>query len=213
MKTFAKTLVGTVAAGAMAVSSAAPAFARDRHDGGVDAGEVIAGALVIGGIAAIAAAASDRDNDRYDNDRYGYGRDYSYDRAGYDGYGRGDYGRGAYGRGGYGQGGWGGNPRQAVEQCVRAAERDAGRFSYGRADVTDIRSVRDTRNGYVVRGRIAVNAMGHAWRQGDGNYGRGWNGDYRGWNNSLRGYDAGSFTCRVDGGRVVNLDYTGIRGL
>ena len=207
MQTLAKTLVATAAAGAMAVSSASPAFARDRHDGGIDAGDVIAGALVIGGIAAIAAAASDNDNNRYDNARYGYGRDYSYDRAGYDGYGRDGYGRG------YGRGGWGGNPRQAVEQCVRAAERDAGRFSYGRADVTDVRSVRETRYGYEIRGRIAVNAMGRGWRQGDGYYGRGWNGDYRGWNSNLRGYDAGSFTCRVDGGRVVDLDYSGIRGL
>ena len=203
MKTFTKALVATAAAGAMAVSSATPAFARDgRHDGGIDAGDVIAGALVIGGIAAVAAAASsDKD------------RDYGYDRAGY-GYDRG-YGRDGYGYDrGYGYGrGWNGNPRFAVEQCVRAAERDAGRFSYGRADVTDIRDVRQTRWGYEVRGRIAVNAMGRGWRNGDDRYGRGWNNDYRGWNDGLRGYDSGRFTCKVERGRIVDLDYSGIRGL
>lgn len=192
MTTFTKALVGTVAAGAMAVSAAAPAAARDHRDrGGVDAGDVIAGALVIGGIAAIASAASN-------NDR-------GYDRAGYDGYGR--YDRGRYDRG------WG-NPRQAVEQCVRAAERNASRYSWrGNADVTDIRSVRETRNGYEVRGRIAVNTMGRSWNRNDGNYGRGWNDDYRGWNSNLRGYDSGSFTCRIDRGRVADIDYSGIRGL
>ena len=192
MTTFTKALVGTVAAGAMAVSAAAPAAARDHRDrGGVDAGDVIAGALVIGGIAAIASAASD-------NDR-------GYDRAGYGNYGRND--RGRYDRR------WG-NPRQAVEQCVRAAERNASRHSWGgRADVTDIRSVRETRNGYEVRGRIAVNTLGRGWSRNDGNYGRGWNNDYRGWNNNLRGYDSGSFSCRINRGRVADIDYSGIRGL
>ena len=51
MKTISKALIGTVAAGAMALS-ASPAAARDRHDDGIDAGDIIAGALVIGGIAA-----------------------------------------------------------------------------------------------------------------------------------------------------------------
>lgn len=195
MKAFTKALVGTVAAGAMAVSAATPAFARDRGNG-IDAGDVIAGALVIGGIAAIAAAASDNDRD------YRYDSTYRYDRAGYGNYGS------AYGRYGWG------NPRQAVEQCVYAAERDANRYSWGgRADVTDIRSVRQTRNGYEVRGRIAVNSMGRGWRRGDVNYGRGWNGDYRGWNSSLRGYDNGSFSCLVQRGQVADIDYNGIRGL
>ena len=135
-------------------------------------------------------------------------RNDGYDRA----YGRGydpDYG---YGRAGYGYN-YGGNPRQAVEQCVFAAERDASRYSYGRADVTDIREVRNTRYGYEVKGRIAVNQSGRGWRWGDGNYGRGWNNDYRGWNSNLRGYDSGSFKCKFERGRVVDLDYSGIRGL
>lgn len=175
MKTLTKALVGTVAAGAMAVSSAAPAFARDRH-GGVDTGDVIAGALIIGGIAAVAAAASNKDHDDY---RYGrddrYGNDYRYDRAGY--------------RSGYGYG----NSRDAVSQCVRAAERDASRYAYGRADVTRITSVKHKRDGYNVKGRVAVNDRGHGWHRS--------------------GYDTGKFSCKVRYGRVVDIGYSGIRGL
>lgn len=203
MKTLPKALVGTVAAAAVAVSSASPAVARD-HRGGIDGGDIIAGALVIGGIAAIAAAAS-KDNNRYDYDRYGYGDDWpNRDWRGRDGWNDGRYRDGYYGRG---------NPRQAIEQCVRTAERTASRYSYGRADVTDIRDVKNTRWGYEVRGRIAVNTQGRDWRDGDRNYGRGWGGDYRGWDNSLRGYDSGSFKCKVERGRVVDIDYSGIRGL
>jgi hypothetical protein len=186
MNTLSKGLVGTVAIGAMALASASPAVARDRyhHDDGISAGDVIAGALVIGGIAAIASAAS-HDNDRYD-------RGYNGDR------GYGDYG----------------NPRRAVEMCVNTAARQANRYSYGgRARVTDIRDIDRNRDGYTVRGRIAVNTQGRYWRNGDRNYGRGWGGDYRGWNNNLRGYDAGSFTCKVRYGRVSDIDFNGIRGL
>jgi hypothetical protein len=189
--TYKKALVGTLAAGAMAVTSASPAMARDR--GGIDAGDVIAGALIIGGIAAIASASR---NDRYD-DRYRGRYDNRYDR--YDRYDR-------YNR--Y-------SPRQAVEECVYGAERTASRYSYGGgADVTDIRQVRETRNGYTVKGRIAVNTRGRNWRSGDGYYGRGWDRDYRGYNRSRhRGYDSGRFTCKVRNGRIVDLDYSGIRGL
>lgn len=194
MKTLSKVLVGTVAAGAMAISSATPAFAEHRDRDGISAGEVIAGALIIGGIAAVAASAgNDRDYDR------GYDRDYRYDRAGYDGYNRGY---------GYRE-----NPRRVVEQCVRSAEREASRYSYGRADVTDVREIKQTRWGYEVRGRIAVNQMGRDWRRGDRYYGSGWGGDYRGWNDSYRGYDSGSFKCKFERGRIVDLDFSGIRGL
>jgi len=198
MKTISKALVGTAAAAAVAVSSATPAIARD-HRGGIDGGDIVAGALVIGGIAAIAAAASNNGNDRYD--RYGYGDD---NWRGRDGWSNDRYRDNYYGRG---------NPRGAIEQCVNVAERTASRYSYGRADVTDVRDVRPTRWGYEVRGRIAVNSNGRDWRQGDRYYGRGWNGDYRGWNSSLRGYDSGSFKCKVERGRVVDIDYSGIRGL
>jgi hypothetical protein len=195
MTSISKALFGTVAAGAMAISAATPAMARD-HRGGISTGEVIAGALVLGGIAAVVASS----NNNNDND-------YRYDRAGYDG-------RGYNGGYGYNNGrGFGGNPRQAIEMCVRTAERQAGRYSYGKADVTDVRDVRQTRWGYEVRGRIAVNAMGHGWRNGDNQYGRGWGGDYRGWNSNHRGYDSGSFKCRVERGRVTDIDFNGVRGL
>jgi hypothetical protein len=195
MKTITKALVGTLAAGAAAMTSATPAMARDRDDG-ISTGEVIAGALILGGIAAVVASS---DNDR--DDRYsGRYDDYDYGRSGYDN--------------GYGYGYNRGNSRNAVEQCVRSAERTANRYSYGgRADVTDIRSVQRTRDGFNVRGRIAVNTQGRNWRSGDRNYGRGWNGDYRGANSRLRGYDSGSFTCKVRYGRVADLDFNGIRGL
>ena len=180
MKTMTKALVGAVEAGAMAVGSAVPAQAqwRDRARGdGISAGEIIAGALIIGGIAAVASAAS---RDRYDR----------YDR--------------------YDRGGWdrAGSSRSAVEQCVYAAERNASRYSYrgGNAKVTDIRNIDRKRDGYTVKGRIAVNTNNRDWR-------RGWNNDYRGWNNRYSGYDAGKFTCKVRYGRVVDPDYSGMRGL
>lgn len=152
MKTITKALVGTVAAGAVAMASATPAMARDyhRHDrDGISAGEVIAGALVLGGIAAIVASS---DNDR--NYRY---NDYRY--------------RGYYG-----------NPRSAVQQCVYAAERTANRYSYGgRAKVTDIRDIDRKRGGYKVEGRIAINTRNPYWSRGWGNDWRGWNSRYRGY--------------------------------
>lgn len=194
----AKGFLSTVAAGAMVASAASPALARDRHydRDGISAGDVIAGALIVGGIAAAVSAGS---NDR----NYGY----DYPRAGYQG--RPGW-SGGYDRGyGYDQG----NPRRAVEMCVNAAERSAARYSYGRADVTDIRDIDRNSRGYTVRGRIAVNGMGRDWRHGDDRYGRGWGGDYRGWNDGLRGYDSGSFKCRVEYGRVVDMDFSGIRGL
>lgn len=204
MKNYTKALVGTVAAGAMALSSASPAFAehRDRRDNdNISAGDIIAGALIIGGIAAVASAGSrDRDYDRdYDRDR-----DYRYDRAGY-----GD--RYEDGRG-YGRDGYDGNPRQAVEQCVRAAERYAS-SRYGRADVTDVRDIDRKRYGFEVKGRIAVRTADHDWRRGDARYGSGWGGDYRGYRDEHRGYDSGSFKCRYERGRVVDIDFGGIRGL
>lgn len=200
-KALAKGTVATFVAGAMVASAAAPAAAqdyrRDRDRGGISAGDVIAGAVILGGIAAVASASS--------RDR-GYSYDYNYGRAGYDRYNRGY-------NGGYYDNYRNGNPRQAIELCVRTAERDASRYSYGRADVTDIRDVDYNSRGYTVKGRIAVNSMGRDWRGGDSRYGRGWGGDYRGWNDNLRGYDAGSFRCKVEYGRVVDIDYSGIRGL
>jgi hypothetical protein len=161
-------------------------MARDRYDrhDGLSTGEVIAGALVLGGIAAVAAAASD-------NGGYNYARGYRYN----------DF---RYGNGyGYGYG----NPRSAVEQCVLTAERTANRYSWGgRSKVTDIRDIDARRGGYTVRGRIAVNSRNGDWR-------RGWGNDWRGWNSRYNGYDAGTFRCDVRYGRVVDIDFNGIRGL
>lgn len=100
------------------------------------------------------------------------------------------------------------NPRTAVDQCVRAAERGARRLN---GDVTDVRSVRQTRYGYEVRGRIAVKTFQGQWR-GRGDLGNGWGNDRRGWNNNLRGFDAGTFTCTYERGRT-NVNYNGVRGL
>lgn len=209
MKTITKALVGTVAAGAMAITSAAPAFAGHRDRDSISAGDVIAGALIIGGIVAIASASSDNDRDyRY---RGGYDDGYG-DRRGYDRDRR-----------------WRGSPRQAVEQCVHAAERYAA-SRYGRADVIDIRQVKDTRWGFEVKGRIAVGGgRDRGWQNGggyydQGYYDRGYNnngygngGYYRGDRYDDRGdygrYDDGSFKCKIERGRIVDLDIDGIRGL
>ena len=179
-KTLAKGTLATVAAGAMAMASATPAFAQDRYDrdrDGIGVGEIIAGALIIGGIAAVAGSiGNDRDrtyggpyygNDRY-NDRYAYNR--------------------------------AGNPRQAVQQCVSAAQQTANRYT-GRARVTDIRNVNQRRDGYRIKGTIVVNERN-----------RGWNRDYN-YRYGGRDYDTGRFTCDVRYGRVVDLDFSGIRGL
>lgn len=186
MKNLTKAMVGTMAAGAMAVSSASPALARDRNSG-VDTGDVIAGALIIGGIAAVAAAASKKDRDRYG---YRYGNDYRYDRAGYGRDGYRHYGRMSR--------------HEAVRMCVRAVERNASRYGYGRADVTQIRDVERERGGWEVKGRLAVRD-GHRGYRHDAAYGRGWN--------DHRGYDTGKFSCDIRHGRVVDIDYKGIRGL
>jgi hypothetical protein len=204
MKTVSKALLGTIAAGAMVAASATPALADHRDRDGISAGDVIAGALIIGGIAAVASAAS------HNNNR-GYNGDYAYGRAGYDGYNNGGY----YNGNGYDRYQYRTNPRQAVEQCVAAAERYASSRGL-RADVTDIREVKDTRYGYQVKGRIAVQGQGRGWNNGyySGNdrYGQGWGGDYRGWNERDRGYDSGSFKCKYEGNRITDLDIDGIRG-
>ena len=180
MKTISKALVGTVAASAMALASATPAMAqeryRDRGDG-ISAGDIIAGALVIGGIAAVASSIG---KDR--GYRGTYGEPYYNGNNGYynNGYGY-DYGR-------YG------DSRQAVQQCVNAAQRGA----YG-ARVTDIRNIDRKRDGYKVKGTVIVNERGGGW-------GRDYNYRYSG-----RNYDRGTFSCDVRYGRVVDLDYSGLR--
>lgn len=107
-------------------------------------------------------------------------------------------------RNGHGHGWNRDSSRQAVAACSRVAERQVSRNAYGRARVTDIRDVRDTRWGYEVRGRLALHSRDRGWN--DRGYGHGWRDDYR-------RHDTGSFTCRVERGRVAYLDIDGIRGL
>lgn len=188
MKTLSKRLLGTLAVGAMATSSVTPAMAADRYrdrDDGIDAGDIIAGALIIGGIAAVASAVG-KDRDRYDYR----------DRRYRDRYSRYD------------------NPRRAVERCVRAAERDARRYGYRYADVTEIRDVDRKRYGFRVKGRMVVEEGRYGWR--NSRYDRRDRYDrYDRYDRRYRDrdYDRGRFTCYVDRGRVVDMDYRGIRGL
>ena len=101
--------------------------------------------------------------------------------------------------------GWNDHQRgadRAINQCVSAAERQARRWSGSRAEVTDIRDIDRNRRGFEVKGRIAVR---------DDYRGRGWDrAGYRGRNDR---WDEGRFTCRVRDGRVVDVDFRGIRGL
>ncbi|MEW4447645.1 hypothetical protein [Qipengyuania sp. JC766] len=91
-----------------------------------------------------------------------------------------------------------GNPRVAIDRCVQAAESTARRYGgYRYADVTDIRDVDRTNRGWRVKGRIAVDGA------------RGYRDRY-----DRRGADdRGNFTCRIDRGRVVDVNFGGIRGL
>ncbi len=172
--------------------AATPAQARNGNwnNDRIDAGDIIAGALILGGIAAVASSVGNRG---YDDRDYGYG-----DR---------------YRRGGHGWNG-GGNSynsnygsRYAVDQCVRAAQREASR--YGWARVTDVTSIdRDGRGGYEIRGRIVVQDRGYR-----GNYG-GYRGGYdRGhsYDRYNDGYDKGRFNCVTRYDRVVGVRLGGLR--
>ena len=177
-KTIAKGTLGTVAAGAMALASATPAMADDRRDrGGIGAGEIIAGAVVIGGIAALAGAFDGDRNRRFD-DRNFNDRRFNNRRIAHNGNVRGNFRNTG--------------PRQAINRCVRVAERQARRFGGWRfADVTQIRDVDRTRFGFEVRGRMQVEG----------------NPAFR------RNFDRGRFTCRFDGRGRPFVDFDGIRGL
>ncbi|MGB3739942.1 MAG: hypothetical protein WA948_11405 [Pontixanthobacter sp.] len=167
--------LATVAAGALAMTAAAPASARDRD--GIDAGEIIAGAVILGGLAAILGNGSDRDDRR----RYRQRR---------------------------------GNGQRAIEQCIRAVERDARRAGYRYADVTQINDVDQERRGWEIEGRLVVDGT-----RGYRNNRRGNRYDSRYDNRRYddRGYarngDRGRFSCDVRRGRIVDIDYSGIRGL
>ena len=194
MKILTKSLLSAGAAAAALVSVAAPAQAR-HDDDRISTGEVIAGAVILGGLAAVIASSDDRND-----------RDYRYDRAGYD---DDDYRRGGYDRGDrHGYGNRSGGGRAAVNQCVNAVERWASRYS--RSDVTEIQKIDRTRNGYRVTGKLVVQ---DGWRGNNrgydqDRYGRnGYEGRGYGYN---RGYDKGRFTCYIERGRVVDIDYSGL---
>ena len=186
MKNLTKTIVGTAAAAAMAVS-ATPAMAKHRDKDKVSAGEVIAGVAILGGIAAILSSGNNRDR-RYDND-YRYGRNDRYNRNRH-----GDYRRN--------------NSRRAVNKCIRRAERRAGRNGY--AKVTDIRDIDRTRYGYRIKGRLTVQDN---YNRGNRGYNSRYNRHDRGYGNHYnRSYDKGKFTCYVERGRVVDINFRGLRG-
>ena len=176
----ARLVLGAVAATALTAASVTPAMAQDRRDRDNDrigAGEIIAGAVVIGGLAALAGAFDgDRDDRRYDyRDRDFRDRDVRGDR---------------FDRRGFGVAG---GSRNAVERCVRAAENQARRLGgYRYADVIDVRDLDRTRDGFRVKGRIAVEGSPR------------WGG---------RRADRGNFTCRIDGRGAPFVDFNGIRGL
>ena len=196
MKNLTKSLLGAGAAAAALVSVAAPVQARDRYDrDNISAGEVIAGAVILGGLAAVIASADNNRDGRYNDYRYD---DRNYNRDGYD-----------YGRSGYGYNYGGG--RAAISRCVNAVETRANR--YARSDVTEIRKIDRTRYGYRVSGKLVVQ---DGWR-GQDRYDRydrddryerndsyGYGGGYE------RGYDKGRFTCYVERGRVVDIEYRGL---
>ncbi len=177
-----KNVLGAGAAAAALVAMSVPAQARDDYNnnrGGISTGEVIAGAVVLGGIAAVLASSSN--NDRYDD------RDYRGDDR-------------------YNNSGIYNNDRSqaAVNQCIRTVERNSSR--YNRAKVTDIREVNRTRHGYEVTGKVIVqDGYGRRDRYDDNRHddGRYDNGRYD------RGHNSGRFTCYIERGRVVDIDYNG----
>jgi hypothetical protein len=197
MRIFSKTALLTAAAATLAAS--APANAQFRgpgsggpggHDrGGISAGEVIAGVAILGGIAAIASASSSS---------RGYRDDRGYDR-GYDhGHGRRDqpiYDRG-YNDRGYGE-------REAIGQCIRAAQQEARR--YGNARVTQVTDIDEYGRGFQIRGTVVSENRDWGRRGYDGydRYGYG-NDRYR------NDYDRGRFTCTVNYGRVQDVRISGL---
>jgi hypothetical protein len=208
--TSAKAAMGALLAGSM-LMTAMPASAQYRgdrrhHDDRIDAGDVIAGAIVIGGLAAILSSGNNRDR-RYDDRGYDprYDRDYrggGY-QGGYDPRADRDYG--GYDRNGYG-GEWRRTgSRQAVEQCVYAAEQRAGYYG-GRADVRQITDVQRVRGGYQVTGTLAVDDRYGRYDRYDrrGGYDRGDRYDRIGYD------DRGRFSCTVRYGQVQDVRVRGL---
>jgi hypothetical protein len=88
----------------------------------------------------------------------------------------------------------GGNSRNAVDRCVANVERWAN--GYSRSDVTQIRDIQRTPQGYRVKGNVVVQDGYRDNRNDRNGYGR--------------GYDKGRFTCIVERGRVVDINYRGL---
>ena len=178
-KSLGKGFLGAGAAAVALVGLSAPLQARNYYnDDHIDAGDVIAGALIIGGLAAVLSAGNNDRNRGYSDDyRDGYrdnrrGYDYDYNNQRYDG-------------------------RRAVDQCVRYAESQAGR--YGSANVTEITNIDRKSYGYKIEGKLVVQDQ---YRDYDryNRYDR----------NNGRGYDEGRFKCYVEQGRVTNIELRGL---
>ena len=184
MKYLSKATLAIATAATAIAATPAQAGRYDRHyDNGISAGDVIAGALIIGGIAAVVSAASKGRDNHYDDrgrrgDYYRGDRDYGYSDQRY-------------------------SSRYAVDQCVRAAQREANR--YGRARVTDVTRIEQVRGGYEIRGRLIVENVGHRDHQGDWDrYGN----RYDRYDDNR--YDKGKFSCvtRYDG--IADLRLSGL---
>lgn len=126
-------------------------------------------------------------------------RSYGYDDDRYRGRGRG------YDDGGYGYFNNGYSSRMAVDQCVRAASREASRG--GRARVTDVTSINRIRGGYEIKGRLIVEQRGY-WGGRDS----GWNRYGNRYDSYNDGYDKGRFSCVSYNGRVDGVRLAGLRG-
>ena len=196
MKIFTKGLLGAGAAAAALVSTAAPAEAQNRYRDrdGISTGEVIAGAVILGGLAAVLSAGK---SGRY---RDGYNSDYN--------------------DGGYSYNTDSGSSRAAINQCVNSVENQSGR--YGGSNVTQIRSIERTRYGYRVEGNLdgQNGSRGNDRYNQNDRYGQDYRYDQRNrydhndrynrndyGNGNYRGYDGGQFTCYVERGRVIDIDY------
>ena len=192
MNILTKSLLSAGAAAAALVIVAVPAQAQnryDRHRDGISAGEVIAGAVVLGGLAAVLSAGK--------NDRYHEGDNYKYNRTGYNYDNR------------------SGSGRAAVNQCINNVERWAN--GYSRSEVTQVRDIQRTRFGYRVIGNLVVQDSQRDRDYNDGygadRYKQGYrNNQYDRYDRSTygRGYNKGRFTCTVERGRVVGVDYSGL---
>ena len=198
MKMLSKGLLGAAVAAAALVSTAAPAEAqyRYRDRDGISAGEVIAGAVILGGLAAVLSAGT---NARYQD---GYDDDYSNNSYSYNNSN--------------------GSSRAAINQCITRVENQNG--GYSRSNVTQIRGIERTRYGYRVQGVVNEqdgSRYNDRYDQGD-RYGQNYryeqnNGydqrdpyDRSPYGNAYnRGSNGGQFTCYVERGRVVDIDYDG----